>query len=362
MKTIKIFSIGSHTFKDRMSGVDYLRVLQPMKYLKDYEYKDYKFDVTAYDQRTDESFDWRDVFQDHDIVFFNYTTNDIGYAIMGTFAQKYKKKLVCDFDDDLWNILQDNVAYETFKSDSWGRKVVTAIAGDVHHATVTNTHLKNSLVHNSKKTPEQVTVLPNYIDLSLYTHRSPFKDTYSYEALHFGSSSHFVNLADDSFFKGIDRVMKEYPNFTFKSIGAFMPQYRQRWGHRYQQGYGDSDLMKWIDKMPPIMDSADFLVVPLVDNTYNRSKSSTKFLEASSFKKPGIWQNIRQYKEVVKDGKNGFLARTEDDWYNSIVKLITDSKLRKSMGEEAFKTAQEWDIERHIDEYAEMMINVLDSE
>lgn len=362
MKKIKIFSIGSHTYENRVSGVDYVRVHQPMKYLNGHKYDKYRFDITIYDPKTDPSFDWIKIFAEHDVVFFNYTTNDVGYAIMGTLAQKYKRKIICDFDDDLWNILPDNVAYETFNRDSWGRKVATAIAGDVHHVTVTNKHLKNSILANTKKLSREISVLPNYIDLTLYKHRSPFKDRGYYNALHFGSSSHFVSLASDVFYNAMDRIMREYPNFTFTSIGAFLPQYRQRWGRRYQQGFGDEDLLKWIDKMSNIMDESDFMVVPLIDNVYNRSKSSTKFLEASSFKIPGIWQNIRQYREVVDHGKNGFLASTEEDWYRSIKSMLDNASLRRGMGEAAFKTTEEWDISRHKDEYAEMFINALDKD
>lgn len=39
MRTVKIFTLPSHSFVDRVSGVDYVRITQPMKYLKDYEYK-----------------------------------------------------------------------------------------------------------------------------------------------------------------------------------------------------------------------------------------------------------------------------------------------------------------------------------
>lgn len=360
MKTIKIFSIGSHTFIDRVSAVDYVRIAQPMKYLKDYEYGDYKFKVTAYNQVTDPSFDWRDVFRDHDIVYFNYSTNDVAYAVIGTMAQKYKRKIVCDLDDDVFNILQDNVAFETFKEGSWGRKVIKGIIGDVHHATTTNKHLKNSIMFNTQKKSKDVTVIPNYIDLSLYKHRSPFKDRGFYKALHFGSSSHFVSLANDEFYKGMDRIMREYPNFSFTSVGAFLPSYRNRWGRRYQQGFGDTDLMKWIEKMPEIMDDHDFMVVPLNDNIYNRSKSSVKYLEASSYKIPGIYQDIRQYREVVTDGHNGLLATTENEWYNSIKTMIDNTKLRRQMGENAFETVEkEWTIQGNVDKYAEMMINIL---
>jgi glycosyltransferase involved in cell wall biosynthesis len=362
MKTIKLFAIPSHTFVDRVSGVDYIRVTQPMKYLKDYEYEGHTFDVTLYNPRTDPSFDWIDVFKEHDAVFFNYTTNDIAYAVMGTMAQKYKRKLICDFDDDLWNILEDNVAHETFKKGSWGRVVATAVAGDVHHVTVTNRHFKNSLLANTKKLSREVSVLPNYIDLNLYKYRAPFKDRGYYQALHFGSSSHFVSLASDPFFQAMDRVMKEYPNFTFKTIGAFLPSYRQRWGKRYEQGFGSSDLFEWIDKMPSIMDEADFMVVPLIDNVYNRSKSSTKFLEASSYKIPGIYQNIRQYRSMITDGVDGYLATTEEEWYRSIVKMITNTRLRRDMGEAAFETTKKWQMKDHVNEYAGMILNALDKD
>lgn len=357
MKQVRIFAMPSHTYVDRVSGVDYARIIQPMKALNGFKYKDYTFDVEVYNHANNKTFDWRDIFQDYDIIYFNYTTNDVGYAVMGTMAQKFKRKLVCDVDDDLFNIATDNPAYEAFKDGSWGRTVTKAILKDVSHVSVTNSHLKHSIEFNSE--PKGVTILPNYVDLSLYKHRSPFKDRGYYKALYFGSSTHFSDLYSPEFYNALDRIMKDYPNFSFVSIGAFIPKYRNRWGQRYEQGFGDTDLLKWIKKMPMFMDNADFMVVPLVNNTYNRSKSSIKFLEASSYKIPGIYQRIRQYNEMVKEGVNGFLCSTEEEWYKAITTLINDTKLRKSMGEEAFKTIEGWEIKKHLGEYAQMFINLL---
>lgn len=359
MRTLKVFALASHTFVDKISGVDYCRIIQPMKYLKGYKDKDVEFKVTVYDHSKNESFDWRDVFKDYDIIYFNYTNNDIGYAIMGLMAQKYKKKLICDLDDDLFSILPDNPAYPIFKTGAWGNTVVKAIINDVSHVTCTNSHLKHSLEFQLKEPKDKVTVLPNYIDLDLYKYRCKFKDRGFYKALYFGSSTHFADLYSKPFYNAMDRVMKEYPNFSFMSVGAFVPKYRDKWGVRYEQGFGHTDLIEWIKLMPKFMDDVDFMVVPLINNVYNRSKSSIKFLEASSYKIPGVYQNIRQYQQMIKNGVNGYLVSTEEEWYKSIVSLINDTKLRRSMGEEAFKTTEKWQIQNHLQEYASMFKEIL---
>jgi glycosyltransferase involved in cell wall biosynthesis len=359
MKTIRIFAMPSHTFVDRVSGVDYVRIIQPMKYLNGYKDNEVEFQVTVYDHSKNKSFDWREVFEKHDIVYFNYTSNDIGFAVMGCLAQKYNRKLICDFDDALHEILSDNPAYVVFKKGAWGREVVTAIINNVSHITCTNSHLKHSLVFNSKRTNDDITVLPNFIDLNLYNYRCKFKDRGYYVGLYFGSSTHFADLYTPEFVGAMDRIMKEYPNFTFKSIGVFIPSFRQRWGMRYEQGFGHTDLLKWIKLMPNHMDGADFMIVPLKNSSYVKSKSSIKFLEASSYKIPGIWQNIRQYQEVIKHGENGLLASTADEWYNGIARYLNDAKFRKSAGENAFKTIQDWTIQKNIKLYADFFKKIL---
>lgn len=342
----------SHTFIDRVSGTDFLRIIQPMNALHGQVHKDVKFHVKVFNHAKDGSFDWRDIFQEYDIVYFNYTTNDIGYAIMGLLAQKYKKKLVCDVDDDLWSILTDNAAYDIFKKGSEGREIVKAVLGDVFHVTCTNSHLKHSLEANTKA--KGVSVLPNYVDLSVYKYRCEFKDRGYYKAIHFGSSTHAASLYSTDFIKAVDRIMKEYPNFSFLTIGTFIPELRRMWGQRYEQGFGDGDLMKWIKLMPKFMDDVDFVLTPLINNTYNRSKSATKRWEASSYKIPFIGQHIRQYNEVIDNDVDGYLCSTEEQWYQAIKKMLDDPKKRKEIGEAGYeRTVKDGQMKNNVWRYAE---------
>jgi len=348
MRKIKVFALPAHSFVDRTSGVDYLRVIKPAKFLHGYKDAEVEFEVKVFDHRIDTSFDWVEVFTTFDVVLFNYTTNDVGFAVMGALAQKYKKKLICDLDDDLFNILPDNPAREVFHTGSWGLSVVKAVLGAVDHVVCTNEHLKHSIMAHAKV--KGITAIPNYIDLAEYAHRCEFKDRGYYKAIHFGSTTHFHSLLSDQFSKAMDRIMKEYPNFSFQTVGAFIGEYQKKWGMRYSKGFGSPDIYEWIRMMPQLMDDADFVLAPLNNNLYNRSKSATKFLETSSYKIPGVWQNIRQYKELVKHGENGYLCETEEEWYQAIVSLISDAKKRKEMGENAFDSIQSMQDKLHTKE------------
>jgi glycosyltransferase involved in cell wall biosynthesis len=108
------------------------------------------------------------------------------------------------------------------------------------------------------------------------------------------------------------------------------------------------------------MDEADILIVPLTQDIYNKCKSPIKFLEASSAGIPGVYQEIRQYQEVIDNGVNGFLAGSSQTWYKSIKALINDPKLRQAVGQAAFKSVEnEWQIQDHVEDYAEFFKSIL---
>ena len=342
-----------------MAGVDFVRVIQPIQQLN----KVGGVETEVYNPREVDNALWSNITKEFDLIYFNYLTMDIGYAAMGMLARRNNCKLVMDIDDNLWSILPDNTAYKVLKKGSPGLHIITSIINDVDYVTCTNSYLKNAVVNNSYKRHEFVEVLPNYIDLDLYKTRPPFKDTHEVVIGHFGSTTHFKSLGGEEFVKAMDRLMLEYPNIKFITIGSFFGAYKEKWGKRYEYSFGDMDILKWIDKMPKFMENIDILVAPLDVNVYNRAKSSIKFIENSSFKKPGCWQRIRQYEEIVNNGVNGFLCETKGDWYNNLKKLIDDKELRRKMGEEAFNTTQkDWTIQGNIQKYADFFRKVIDKE
>ena len=354
---IKVFGFPSFTTKKRQSGVDYVRMVLPMTELKKQD--GFKVDIFTPDR---EEMVWDKTAEKFDVFYFNYLNNPWGFATMGAMARKNGVKLIMDLDDNIWNILSDNKAYGVWKPGGKPIRELTAIANEVDHITCTNRYLRNAIIANTDKKIEDITILPNRIDIdSVYTWRKPFKEELSITIGHFGSTTHFHSLQEEEFVKGMNKLMREYPNVKFRTIGAFIPKFREMWGRRYEEKAGSPDLMTWIkERAPEVLADVDFLAVPLNNNVYNRSKSSIKFLEASSMMIPGCYQNIRQYKKVINHGVNGMLCESARDWYKSMKTLIDNPPLRKNIAKAAYETVEkDWQMKDHVQEYVDMFEKVV---
>jgi glycosyltransferase involved in cell wall biosynthesis len=355
-KLVSIFAYPSHQKDSVTAGVDFARVIQPMEQLNKMGMGNNEFVVHLWNSKTyPKDMNWDKVAQDHDILYFNYLDNAWGFAMMGMFARKHNRLMVMDLDDDLWNILKDNSSYEGYKQGGEAIKNFTAICNEVDYLTTTNNYLRNLIITNTSKTYDKVKVFPNYIDLNFYKYTPKPRHQHTVWATHFGSTSHFGDLLQPEFVDGVHKVMREFPNFRFRTIGSFLPQFADKWGERYENKFGNADIYKWVnDKYPQFMEDTDFMVVPLRDNVYDRCKSEIKFLEASAAKRCGVWQNIRQYAACIEHGKTGFLAETKEEWYKYIKILTEDKKLRNQMAENAYKSVEkDWTIQQHINDYAD---------
>lgn len=87
----------------------------------------------------------------------------------------------------------------------------------------------------------------------------------------------------------------------------------------------------------------DLAIAPLADNTFNRCKSSMKYLEYSALGIPGVYSRIPPYAGIVTHGINGLLASDIPEWRQAIVRLIEDAALRVEIGAAAQQSVlQHW--------------------
>lgn len=99
--------------------------------------------------------------------------------------------------------------------------------------------------------------------------------------------------------------------------------------------------------LPAAYSVADVFVSPSDSETFGLT-----FIEAMATGLPVIGVNKLGPKELIKNGKNGFLVKAGDsrDMARKIEKLLSDSRLRKKMGEEAKNTAKGFSIDHSVKE------------
>jgi processive 1,2-diacylglycerol beta-glucosyltransferase len=98
----------------------------------------------------------------------------------------------------------------------------------------------------------------------------------------------------------------------------------------------------------------DIFIAPLKDSLFNRCKSAIKYLEYSALGVPGVYSRITPYEVIVDHADNGFLASTELEWEECLVRLIESLPLRQHMGQHALATVQNhWLISQHAREWTQ---------
>lgn len=361
MKPIHIFALPSHQTTDRTSGVDYARVLLPMEHIDGYSVDDLVFHVDIYDIHAQDKMTWEEIADYYDLVFLNYTVLDWQYAAMGSFVHGKNKKIVMDIDDAIWYLRPDNVTYHDIKEMDGAYKI-SCMLDDVDGVTVTNSYLRNVLVDKTNRYHEDVNVMPNCIDLSLYSHKKKYQEKDTITLLHYGSTTHFEDLLQKTFVGAIDKIFKEYPQVVLKTVGSFIPELRYKWGPRYSNDFGAVDIYDWVkNKFPGFMDEADIFLAPLEDDIYNRCKSDIKFVEVSSAGVPGVYGATRPYKDTIEHGVTGYVAQSEDDWYTSIKELIDDKKKRETIGNNAYEWVKDnRQMKNNVEPYINLFRRVLD--
>lgn len=360
MNKIKILALETHYQKIkngdcRTHGVDQARIINPMKELA--KNKDFEVDIRK-DPFTTFLVDWDSVTKYYDFIYFSYVDNPVGFANMGLMAMKNNCTLVADLDDALDLVPQGSNVYKTYHPGSKALYICECILQEVAHLTTTNQHLKYHMVDWLKVPHSKVKVFPNYIDLSFYDFKvipDKTKDNSPIVIQFFGTSTHVVDIMSKEILESLDKILAEFPNVTFDTCGMFLPQLKTRWGKQYTFHLGEPDVDKWATKLwPELMSEADICIAPLKNTEFSKCKSSIKFLEISAAKKPGVYADIRQYREMEAQSPGCcLLADSLEGWYRQLKKLVQSKQLREEMGQKAYNLVKDnYQVKDHVESYA----------
>src|SRR5262249_53382527 len=83
------------------------------------------------------------------------------------------------------------------------------------------------------------------------------------------------------------------------------------------------------------MAEVDVNLAPLRMDAFSDAKSEVKSLGAAAVSVPTVASPTAAFRHAIRDGVNGVLAATHDEWYRTLTTLVADRALRRRLGNAA---------------------------
>jgi glycosyltransferase involved in cell wall biosynthesis len=209
------------------------------------------------------------------------------------------------------------------------------------------------LAEKIKKYNDNVVVLPNYIDTDWWGPASDVKTRGEIRVGWAGSISHDADL--EFIAPVMERIIKENDNVRFVYCGA----------GGFSSNHDHTELMYRKDFFKNIPSNRrefflgtphdiwgyksktlyfDIAIAPLIDDEFNKCKSNIKWQEYSLNKWAGVYSDAPAYSDI----KHGVKAKTQEDFYQQITRLIANEDERKELAQKAYdEVYSNWTIDRH---------------
>jgi glycosyltransferase involved in cell wall biosynthesis/SAM-dependent methyltransferase len=136
--------------------------------------------------------------------------------------------------------------------------------------------------------------------------------------------------------RALERVLETYSSARLMLVGHLdSGEEFARFGERIEL----HRPVPWQD-LPRLIRRVDINLAPLeLDNPFTECKSSLKYFEAAILGVSTVASDLEPYRKSIAHGENGYLCRTEEEWFRCISCLIEDPSLREKMGSMARKDA-----------------------
>jgi glycosyltransferase involved in cell wall biosynthesis len=90
-----------------------------------------------------------------------------------------------------------------------------------------------------------------------------------------------------------------------------------------------------------LFNTCDVGVYPLVDDEWSKGKCGFKAIQFMACGVPVVAAAVGVNRTIVRDGTNGFLASTEDEWVEKLSRLLSDAALRRRLAVAGRRTVEE---------------------
>jgi glycosyltransferase involved in cell wall biosynthesis len=258
----------------------------------------------------------------YDVVFIQREAFYLGTTFFEKRLAK-KTKVIFDFDDSIWlnNVSDANKNLNFLKNPVKTSEIIKFV-----HLVVAG---NNYLSEYAKQFNSNVKILPTIINTDEYKKVHHDKDQ-----ICIGWSGSVTTIQHFEYaIPFLTKIKKKFGDKVYiKVIGD----------GSYINNNLDIKGLSW-NKESEIEDLSEFDIgiMPLPNDEWAKGKCGLKGLQYMALEIPTIMSPVGVNSEIIKDGVNGFLADSIEEWENKLSRLIESEELRSILGKKGRDTVVE---------------------
>jgi len=258
----------------------------------------------------------------YDMVYVFREAALFGPSLLERIVHLSKVPLVFDFDDAI---------FVRYRSPANGWLSVLKAPGKTRTICRLASHVmvgNNYLAEYARTYNQNVTVVPTTIDTEIYRVGS-VRETATPVIGWTGSYSTVQHL------DLLQRILCELARrerFRLRVIGPC----------DYKLEGVDVEVVPWRSHTEAQdLAEADIGIMPLPDDQWSRGKCGCKALQYMGLGIPAVCSPVGMNTDLIRDGDNGFLATSAEEWITKLTLLLRSAQLRKKLGLAGRKTVEE---------------------
>ncbi|WP_170214877.1 glycosyltransferase [Halomonas halmophila] len=171
-----------------------------------------------------------------------------------------------------------------------------------------------------------------------------------------GTQAHNSDFIEQAL-PAIERILEEVPEARLVVVGYLkLPvAFRERFAEQLSQ----LPAVKHVQGYWSLLEQADINIAVLHDDAINSCKSELKWFEAACFGIPSIVSSTANYRDVIHDGEDAFLATSVEEWYQALKQLTDSAEARHRVGRTAMERIRG---EYSVGELGRQLVEQLDRE
>ena len=272
------------------------------------------------------------------------------YTQIITVARSLHKPVILDLDDLFFELPEaHHCRVRGFYTDALLPIYLALIDADL--VTVSTAPLRETLLPYNPN----IRVISNYLEDALWKLKDPqppAADPGKIVIGYMGTESHRPDL--QTILPALLELEHKYPGrIAYRFWGMEPPaelatRSQVEWPSKLTTKY--ADFVEYFQSQ-----SADIVISPLADNLFNACKSAIKYLEYTAIGIAGVYSRVAPYQDIIREGEDGLLASSAEEWVSALSALIESPELRARLITNAqANIAENWMLSKNVYKHREI--------